>query len=425
MTHTLRIVTPNELLATRHYPVDQTTLRQVAKIFEDIEARGEQAVRKWAERYGDIQPCEPLVLQRAAFEDVPDQIDQQHRELLERAAGRIRSFATAQRRAMQDGQNAVPGGIAGFRFAPVENAGCYAPAGRYPLPSSMLMTAITARVAGVRHVSVATPRVTPIMLAAAAISGADTVLAVGGAQAIAALSCGIDGIPPCDAIVGPGNRWVTAAKKHIAGHVSIDMLAGPSELLVIADETASPKMIAADLLAQAEHDDDALPILICTDRAVLDAVQLELTEQLHNLSTAHTARTALANGFAVLAESIEHAAHMSDSIAPEHVQLLVHHASQLAKKLQHYGTVFIGKHAAEVFGDYGIGPNHTLPTGGAARCSGGLSVMNFLRMQTWLQLDEPIESLIYDTAAFARLEGLEAHARAAEARLESVLPTVG
>ncbi len=417
MSDLLKIVTPQQLTSDRHDPVDDATVRKVARIFDDVNTRGDQAVREWAERYGDIQPGEPMVLQRTAFEDTPRQLEQHHRELIERAAARIESFAVAQRKSMHDGQCAVPGGVAGFRFVPVEHAGCYAPAGRYPLPSSVLMTAITARVAGVQHVTIASPRITPIILASAAIAGANAVLAVGGAQAIAALSRGIEGVPACNAIVGPGNRWVTAAKKYIAGDVSIDMLAGPSELLVLADETADPKLIAADLLAQAEHDDDALPLLICTDIAVLSKVQEELDRQLQVLSTAETARRSLTTGCAVLADSIEQAALLCNALAPEHVQLLTRQPFQLAKQLHHYGAMFIGDRAAEVFGDYGIGPNHTLPTGGAARCFGGLSVMNFLRIQTWLHVEQIPNALIEDTAAFARLEGLEGHARAAEARL--------
>lgn len=214
--------------------------------------------------------------------------------LLHRVAGRIRTFAEAQRASITDVSVKVPGGTAGHTVSPCRTAGCYAPGGRYPLPSSVLMTAVTARVAGVTQVVVASPRPVPITIGAAFVAGADYLLAVGGAQAIAALAYGVGRVPACDVIVGPGNRWVTAAKSLVAGHCAIDMLAGPSECLVLADETADARLIAADLLAQAEHDTDALPILVTTHEALVPAVEAELTKQLAVLPTRETAAVSTA-----------------------------------------------------------------------------------------------------------------------------------
>jgi phosphoribosyl-ATP pyrophosphohydrolase/phosphoribosyl-AMP cyclohydrolase/histidinol dehydrogenase len=267
---------------------------------------------------------------------------------------------------------------------------------------------------------VASPRPLPITLAAAAVAGVDGFLCVGGAQAVAALAYGAGPVPACDTIVGPGNRFVTAAKQLVFGRVSIDMLAGPSELTVLADATANPAVIAADLLAQAEHDPDAVPILVSLDSALIDAVNANLETQLKSLSTSDTADAALRrNGFAVLAENLEAAVKICDRLAPEHLELQVANATQVADLCTHYGGLFIGDQAAEVLGDYGAGPNHTLPTGGTARHSGGLSVFDFLRIRTWINIEDPSKSgpLLEDAKRLADLEGLAGHANAAKIRM--------
>ncbi len=339
------------------------------------------------------------------------------RRLLERTAERIGRFASAQRRALREVEVDIPGGRAGHTVEPVASAGCYAPGGRFPLPSSVLMTVATARAAAVAGVWVASPRPTIATLAAAAIAGADGLLAVGGAQAIAAMAYGA-GVPACDCVVGPGNRWVTAAKRIVSGDVRIDMLAGPSELVVFADGKADAGIVAADLLAQAEHDDDAVPILVTTDAGLAARVEQELQSQLATLPTAATARRALENGFCVVAASAEEGAEVCDRIAPEHLELIGPAVEALRGRVTHYGGLFIGSKAAEVFGDYGAGPNHVLPTGGTARFTGGLSVLDFVRVRTWMRIDRAEEAgeLVSDSAALARMEGLEGHARAAERR---------
>jgi len=283
------------------------------------------------------------------------------------------------------------------------------------------MTAVTARASGVSEVWAASPRPTPVTLAAASVAGADALLALGGAHAVAALAYGISPAPACDVIVGPGNRWVTAAKQLVTGRVGIDLLAGPSELTILADDSAAAEMVAADLLAQAEHDPDAVPVLVTTSSGLADRVETELARQLVDLPTRDTAAAALGNGFAVVADDPEAALELADRLAPEHLQLLGPLMEALAARARHYGGLFVGRSSAEVFGDYGAGPNHTLPTGGGARFTGGLSVLHFLRIRTWMRLDTTDETaeLARDAAALARLEGLEAHARAAEARIET------
>lgn len=395
--------------------VDDDTLMKAAVIVREVKAGGDAALRAWAERLGDVAPGGALMIPAEALEAAYLALPEADQALLQRVAERVRGFAEAQRAALRDMVLALPGGRAGHTVAPVEAAGCYAPGGRFPLPSSVLMTAVTARTAGVGRVIVASPRPAPMTLAAAHVAGADGLLAVGGAQAISALAYGTGSVGRCDVIVGPGNRWVTAAKKLVSGDVRIDMLAGPSELLVLADGTADAETIAADLLGQAEHDPDAIPVLVTTSEALREAVDEALQRQLATLPTAETARAALGNGMALLAGDLDEAIATANRLAPEHLEVMVAEPWVVAPRLQHYGGLFIGSHAAEVLGDYGAGPNHVLPTGGTARYSGGLSVFDFLRVRTWLEVTavDEAQGLVEDAVALARHEGLEAHARSA------------
>lgn len=414
----LRIVTPDALDELERPVIDSDTEREAARIVDDVRARGERALREHAERLGDLEAGGPLVVERADLDRALASLDDPTRALLERTGTRITDFARAQRAALGDIEIPIPGGVAGHEAIPIERAGCYAPGGRFPLPSSVLMTAGVARAAGVGEVWVASPRPAPITLAAAAVAGADGLLAVGGAQAIAALAYGIGPLPAVDVIVGPGNRWVTAAKKRVFGDVGIDMLAGPSELVILADASADPALIAADLLAQAEHDPDALPVVVTSDSSLADAVEAELAARLVDLPTAANATAALARGFLVLVDDLEGGAEVCNRLAPEHLEVFVADVDAITPKLRHCGARFDGANAAEVLGDYGAGPNHVLPTGRGARFGAGLSVFDFLRIRTWMRLDRPIEAdaLFRDAADLARHEGLEAHARAAEAR---------
>ncbi len=419
-TQPLRVIEPALAARRRTAGADAATLSTVQMIVDDVSFRGWPAVLEHSVRLGDAPEGSSetsLILDRPQLKTALDALPRESRRVLEAAADRIAAFAASQRACLSDLETIVPGGIAGHSIAPVQRAGCYAPGGRFPLPSSVLMTAVTARAAGVNECWVASPRPAPVTLAAAAIAGADGLLAVGGAQAIAALAFGAGSVPPCDLIVGPGNRFVTAAKRLVAGVVGIDMLAGPSELLIIADDSADPAVIAADLLAQAEHDEDASAILVCLDAKLVGRVQDELVRQLETLPTAATARVALRNGFATIVATTDQAVEIADAVAPEHLQVMTRDSGGLAGKLRNYGGLFIGTASAEVFGDYGLGPNHVLPTGGTARYTAGLSVFTFMRARTFLKLDALPAEIARDTATLARLEGLEGHARAAEARL--------
>ncbi|MFG0285058.1 MAG: histidinol dehydrogenase [Phycisphaerales bacterium JB039] len=407
----------SDLLARRRFALDDATLDGARRIVDDVRRGGLDAVIQHARRLGDLDADAPIILERAAMVPALERLDSADRDALESAAARIRSFAEAQRSALGDISVPIPGGEAGHRFVPMRAAGCYAPGGRHPLPSSALMTVIPARAAGVETVWLASPRASGATLAAAHLAGADGVLACGGAQAIAALAFGAGPVPGADVVAGPGNRWVTAAKQIVSSEVAIDMLAGPSEIVIIADAGADPELIAADLLAQAEHDTDAVPILITTNAGIADRVETALRAQLEDLPTGKTALAALANGGVLVVSDLDEAAAASEALAPEHLELMTRDDDRLAGALTRYGALFIGPGSAEVLGDYGAGPNHTLPTAGTAAHASGLSVLTFLTLRTWLRATPGATALCTESARLARMEGLEAHARAAEARM--------
>ena len=414
----LRRFSPDQLPRVRSSALDHDVERRVARILSEVESEGEKAVRRWAEELGDLEPGAPLLVPEEALKEAFEELPRQHWEVLERVAERIRRFARRQRANLGDFEQTVPGGRTGQRVVPVAVAGCYAPGGRYPLPSSVLMTAVTARVAGVEQVWLASPRPAPATLAAAFVAGVDGVLAVGGAQGVAALAYGVGGAPRCDVVVGPGNVWVTTAKRLLVGEVGIDLLAGPSELVIVADDSADPGLVAADLLAQAEHDGEALPVLICLEESLIEQVEQELNRQLQDLETADTARISLARGCAVVSADLDEAVAIASQLAPEHLQIMTREPQAVGRKCRNYGSLFIGGMSPEVLGDYGAGPNHTLPTGGTARFASGLSVLDFLCTRTWIEIDSPAEAreLFEDSAILAKMEGLAAHQRAAEAR---------
>ncbi|MHC4837463.1 MAG: histidinol dehydrogenase [Planctomycetota bacterium] len=405
-----------ELLATRRQEPHPLLTRQVAGTLAALREEGEVALRREAMRFGEIEADAPLRIERAELRAAWDGLDPEVRDTLDRIATRIETFARRQAEAIQGVVVEDEGVRSTLDYRAVKRAGCYAPGGRYPLPSSVLMTALTARAAGVEEIVVASPKPQAVTLAAAYRAGADCLLPLGGAHAIGAMVEGLGPIPACDAIVGPGNRWVTEAKRQVAGRVALDMLAGPTELLALADATADPEVVAADLLAQGEHDPDARPWLATTDPAVADAVRAACARQLAELSTAEVASTALRAAGVVLLPDTDALLAFAGELAPEHLSLHLADAEALAPRCEAQGALFIGSACAEVLADYGAGPNHTLPTGGLARSFGALSVTTFLRTQVGLS-GTPSAGLSADAVVCARLEGLEAHARAAEARL--------
>ena len=423
---TLSVVKPEEVSTLHQDPVDAQAKVQAAAILKEVNDGGLDGLLDVAVRLRDLESkTNKAFYSREDLKSAYDGLGKENQALLERTAARIRTFAENQRKAIVNVSVDIPGGKAGHDVAPVKSAGCYAPGGRYPLPSSVLMTAVTARAAGVESVWVASPRPVAETLAAAYLADADGLMAIGGAQAIGALAYGVPehNIPCSDVIVGPGNKWVTAAKSLVSGKVQIDMLAGPSEVLVIADSTCDPATVASDLLAQAEHDIDARPILVCTSPKVATDVNIELAKQLAVLPTKEVAREAVKKGYACVCPDIATAVRISDEIGPEHLEIITEDAEGVKAMCNSYGGVFIGSVSAEVLGDYGAGPNHVLPTCGTSRYTGGLSVFTFLRIRTWMNITQGdsavCQEMIKDAVALGRMEGLEGHARAAEARLST------
>ena len=403
--------------------IDDATYKTANQIVQDIRSKGESAIRRYAQQYDFLEPDSPLVIGATEMQRSLKRVDTDVLELLKRTKQRIESFALAQRSCISDLDKSIPEGRAGHRWLPLQSAGCYAPGGRYPLPSSVLMTCVTARAAGVKTVIVASPNPDNVTIAAAAVAGADKLLRIGGAQAIATLAFGLDNsLPACNVIVGPGNRFVTAAKSIVSRFSRIDMLAGPSELVVATAGDTSPAVVAADLLAQAEHDPDARPFLVTTANDFAIRVREEIGEQLSELPTAPIAAQALKSGGYWIANDIEKVLEICRAIAPEHLSVQGDEFESVASQFEMGAALFVGSGSAEVFGDYGAGPNHTLPTRGSARSNSGLSVLDFMRFQTFLNLnklqnaDSTGSNLIADTIALGRLEGLEAHARSAEMR---------
>jgi histidinol dehydrogenase len=364
-----------------------------------------------------------LALDPAGIQAAHASIPAELRDSLQLAADRIRDFHALQ--PVQSWTTGTLGGRLGQRVSPLRRVGVYVPGGTAPLPSTLLMSAIPAQVAGVDEIVVVTPpgrdngEVSPVILAAAATIGIDTIYTLGGAQAIGALAFGTESIARVDKIVGPGNLFVTLAKQQVYGLVGIDGLAGPTETMVIADDSANPAWIAADLLAQAEHDTLATAILMTPSRKLAHAVQVEVARQMESLSRDAIIKVALANqGGIIITHDLAEAANLADQFAPEHLCLAIENSESLIDSLRHAGGLFVGERSFEVLGDYVAGPSHTMPTGGTARFASPLSVVDFVRITSIIQLDARTTAELAPSAArLAHAEGLTAHANAAEIRL--------
>lgn len=414
----MRMVDVKEALEWARQPRQPVPPPEVAQILDDIRNGGDDAVRRWAGRL-DGHTGDDFEVPQKSVQAALDGLDREIRAQLEDAARRIRIVAARQRELFTDLSFELDGVVLGHRVMPVARVACYAPGGRYPLPSSVLMGVIPAREAGVKEIAVLSPRILPVTLAAAAIAGADRVFNIGGVQGVAAAAWGLAGLPRVDLIVGPGNRFVTAAKQALYGQVGIEFPAGPSELLILADRTADPVLLAADLLAQAEHDPDALPALASPDGGLLERVRQELVVQLETLPAASPSRVSVPNGLLVRISNWTEAVELADRLAPEHLELAGPEAEALADQLNNYGSLFIGSLSAEVFGDYGSGTNHILPTSGAACFTGGVWVGTFLRVLTRQRVRaDGLPALVRLAEGLARAEGLPAHAASARLRIE-------
>jgi len=399
----------------------------VSKILRDVRISGDSALQDWTQRLDSLDR-KPVPVSKELLQAALSSISPAQRDALEKAAARVESFHRHQ--PLTSWFTNELGGTLGQIIRPLQRVGLYVPAGTAPLPSTVLMSAIPARVAGVREIVVVTPPnrsfadagapVDPIILAACTIAGVDEVYPVGGAQAIAALAYGTESIRPVDKIFGPGNLFVTLAKRQVYGVVGIDGLAGPTETVVVADDFASPAWVAADLLAQAEHDLLASAILLTPSQPLIEKVQVEIAKQLEDRKRADIIVASLENrGGAVLTRDLEEAMQLANEYAPEHLGLSIREPWRWVEKVNNAGGLFMGEQSFEVLGDYLAGPSHVMPTGGSARFASPLNVWDFVKIMSLVALDgNTAQSIGAIAATLAQSEGLDAHANAALLRVE-------
>ena len=413
---------PSEEIFARVVPtVDVAGI--VADILANVRQRGDAALYEYCEKFDKAK----LTCLQVTAEEIAEAraaVEPRFIEILEQAAENIRLFHSQQVRQSFIINNR-PGIVMGQKVIPVDRAGLYVPGGTAAYPSTVLMDAIPAKIAGVPEVVMVTPpgadgKVNPAILAAASLAGVDKIFKLGGAQAVAALAYGTESVPKVDKIVGPGNAFVAEAKKQVFGVVSIDMIAGPSEILIVADGASDPRCVAADLLSQAEHDRLASAVLVTDSADLAQAVQAELEVQIPLLSRADIARESIdRNGKIIVADTLMAAIEIANELAPEHLELCVDNPFDYLDAIRHAGSIFMGRNTPEALGDYMAGPNHTLPTGGTAKFSSPLSVDDFVKKTQYSYYTrEALEAVAYDVAFFAEKEGLTAHAKSAVIRLE-------
>ncbi len=415
----------NQLL--RWEPVSDTNIvTRVEEIIGDVRSNGDTALLALTQRFDRFQATSAakLEISREQCLDALKTLEPSQRDALKIAAERIRHYAENQKLQSWSYQESN-GTVLGQKITPLARVGIYVPGGKAAYPSTVLMNAIPAKVAEVPEIIMASPtpdgHINNIVLAAAAVAGVDRVFTVGGAQAIAALAYGTETIPPVDKIVGPGNAYVATAKRQVFGKVGIDMIAGPSEILILADASIPADWIATDMFAQTEHDEDAQAILISTDGSYLDAVENSIQKLLKGRPRREIIEASLKKrGALIQANTIDEAVNLINRIAPEHLELAIENASEVSTKIKHAGAIFIGNYSAEVFGDYCAGPNHVLPTSGTARFSSPLGVYDFQKRSSIIQCSPAGANELAKTAAIlARAEGLIAHAESAEVRSSS------
>ena len=392
-------------------------------IIEDVKQNGDKALFAYCEKF-DKARLTALQVSQEEMDEAVAQVEPEFLEILEKAAANIRKFHSRQVR-NSFVINEEDGVVIGQKIIPVDRAGLYVPGGTASYPSTVLMDSIPAKIAGCREVVMVTPpnsqgKIQPVILAAAKVAGIDKIFKVGGAQAIAALAYGTESIPKVDKIVGPGNAFVAEAKKQVYGKVSIDMIAGPSEILIVADGATDPRYAAADLLSQAEHDKLASAVLVTDSASLAEAVQLELERQIPLLERSEIARASIDDyGKIIVAENLMQAIEIANEIAPEHLELCVEQPFDYLDKIRHAGSIFMGRNCPEALGDYFAGPNHTLPTSGTARFSSPLSVDDFIKKtQFTYYTKDALKKVAKDVAYFAKAEGLTAHAKSALIRTE-------
>ena len=403
----------------KSYPEQEKTVRDIIR---DVAENGDAAVRKYTKLFDGVEP-DDFAVSQSEIDEAFEKVGKSFLAILKKAKNNIEAFHKKQVRKGFEikKQNGI---VLGQKFTPLESVGVYVPGGTASYPSTVLMNVVPAKIAGVKNIVMTTPpdkktgKVKAEILAAAKIAGVDKIYKVGGAQAVAALAYGTETIPAVCKIVGPGNIFVAIAKKEVFGKVGIDMIAGPSEILILADNSANPDFLAADLLSQAEHDKLASAILVTDSEKIANDTAAALEKRLENLPRNEIASAAIQNNSKIiLTKDMEEAISISDAIAPEHLELAVKNPFETLEKVHNAGSIFLGHFTPEPLGDYFAGPNHTLPTNGSAKFSSPLSVDDFVKKSSYIFYSEQnLKQVEKDVAAFARREGLDAHAQAVEAR---------
>jgi len=389
----------------------------VKEIIDDVRGKGDEAVKSYTWKFDKVK-LDKLMVTEEDIRQAYNSVSKETISALKFAKKNIELFAKKQMAQFHDFEINKGGVAIGQKVAAIEKIGAYVPGGNYPLPSTALMCVVPARVAGVDEVVVCSPKIKPETIVAADIAGADKIFRIGGIQAIAAMAYGTESVPKVDKIVGPGNAYVTAAKKEIYGDCGIDFLAGPSEVMIIADEKSDFKIISADILAQLEHDADARAFLATNSETIANNAKKEIQKQLAALKTKNIIQESLKNLKIFITKNMEESADIANKIAPEHLELQIKNPEKIIKKLRNYGSLFIGQYSAEVFGDYCSGTNHVLPTRGGARFTSGLSVRDFIKLQTYQKITkEGAKKLASAALQLSKIEGLEAHNRSVAIRM--------
>ena len=395
----------------------------VREIIGNVIARGDAALIEYCEKFDGAAPS-PLEVTADMIDAACEEVGEDFMELLENASKNIRAYHKRQIRTGYE-MKQIGGIVLGQKIMPIENVGIYVPGGTAAYPSTVLMNAIPAKLAGCKNIVMVSPptaggRIAPAILAAAHVAGVDRIFQIGGAQAVAALAYGTQSVPRVDKIVGPGNIYVAEAKRQVFGQVAIDMIAGPSEILIVADAKNDPKIVAADLLSQAEHDKNASAVLVTESFLMAQAVAKQIERQIPKLPRAEIARASIDNnGKIIIAKNIDEAIEVANRIAPEHLELMVDNCFDRLEQVKNAGSVFVGRYTPEALGDYFAGPNHTLPTGGTARFSSALSVDDFIKKTQYLYYTRAaLAGVAADVYDFAQEEGLGGHAKSAVIRID-------
>ncbi len=390
----------------------------VKEIISAVKEKGDEAVRYYTWEFDKIK-LDKLMVTREEIKQAYNSVSKEAIEALKFAKKNIELFAKKQMGQFKDFEIKNEGVAVGQKVVAIEKIGAYVPGGNYPLPSTALMCVVPAKIAGVQEAVVCSPKIKPETIVAADIAGADRIFRIGGIQAIAAMAYGTETVPKVDKIVGPGNVYVTAAKKEIYGDCGIDFLAGPSEVMIIADEKADFKLIAADILAQLEHDVNARAFLAINSETAANNTKKEIQKQLVTLKTKNIIKESLKNLKIFITRDIEESIGIANKIAPEHLELQIKSPEKIIKKLRNYGSLFVGQYSAEAFGDYCAGTNHVLPTRGGARFTSGLSVRDFIKLQAYQKIDASgVRKLAPAALELSKIEGLDAHNKSVARRLD-------